>query len=170
MKVSDITNKEIADYLKLDYLSLTNDEKADLDTLLSIAKSFIKSYTGLEDITVTDENVGTGDGINTTLYLDYGYIYTDSQTICVNGVAKTKTTDYILDNITGKTVFNTPVTLDYAVTASYKASQIDKYEDFVIVVYILCQDMHDNRTLYVDEKNLNKVVEIILGMHSINLL
>lgn len=48
--------------------------------------------------------------------------------------------------------------------------QIDEHEDFKIVVYILCQDMYDNRTLYVDKSNLNKVVETVLGMHSVNLL
>lgn len=48
--------------------------------------------------------------------------------------------------------------------------ELDNYSDFVIVVYILCQDMWDNRTLYVDNTNLNKVVETILGMHSVNLL
>lgn len=48
--------------------------------------------------------------------------------------------------------------------------ELDNYPDFVIVVLILCQDMWDNRTLYVDKTNLNKVVETILGMHSVNLL
>lgn len=47
---------------------------------------------------------------------------------------------------------------------------IDEHADFVIVVYVLCQDMHDNRSLYVDKSNLNKVVETILGMHCVNLL
>lgn len=47
---------------------------------------------------------------------------------------------------------------------------LDNFPDFVIVVLILCQDMWDNRTLYVDKSNLNKVVDTILGMHSINLL
>lgn len=47
---------------------------------------------------------------------------------------------------------------------------IDSYMDFVIVVLILCQDMWDNRTMYVDNSNLNKVVETILGMHQVNLL
>lgn len=46
--------------------------------------------------------------------------------------------------------------------------ELDEYEDFVIVIFILCQDMYDNRTLYVDKTNLNKVVETILGMHSNN--
>ena len=36
--------------------------------------------------------------------------------------------------------------------------ELDNYRDFVIVVLILCQDMWDNRTLYVDSKNLNRVI------------
>lgn len=49
-------------------------------------------------------------------------------------------------------------------------SDLDNYQDFVIVVFVLCQDMYDNRTLYVEKGDLNNVVESILGMHSINLL
>jgi len=45
---------------------------------------------------------------------------------------------------------------------------LDEFDDFVIVVFILCQDMYDTRALYVDKTNLNKVVETILGMHSLN--
>ena len=45
---------------------------------------------------------------------------------------------------------------------------LDEFDDFVIVVFILCQDMFDTRALYVDKTNLNKVVETILGMHSLN--
>ena len=48
------------------------------------------------------------------------------------------------------------------------AEDLDEFDDFIIVVFILCQDMYDNRTLYVDKTNLNKVVETILGMHSTN--
>ncbi len=48
--------------------------------------------------------------------------------------------------------------------------ELDNYRDFVIVVLILCQDMWDNRTMYVDSKNLNRVIESILGLHSVNLL
>ena len=47
---------------------------------------------------------------------------------------------------------------------------LDNYKDIIIVVLILCQDMWDNRTLYVDSENPNKVVESILGLHSVNLL
>lgn len=52
----------------------------------------------------------------------------------------------------------------------HSQEELDDYQDFVIVVLILCQDMWDNRTLYVDKSNLNKVVQTILGMHSVNLL
>lgn len=47
---------------------------------------------------------------------------------------------------------------------------LDNFQDFVIVVLILCQDMWDNRTMYVDNTNLNNVVESILGLHQVNLL
>lgn len=47
---------------------------------------------------------------------------------------------------------------------------LDLHDDFTIVIYILCQDMHDNRTLYVDKTNLNRVVTTILDMHATNLL
>ena len=47
---------------------------------------------------------------------------------------------------------------------------LDDFPDFVIVVYLLCQDMYDNRTLYVDKGDFNQTVQTILGMHSVNLL
>ena len=47
---------------------------------------------------------------------------------------------------------------------------MDKYRVLVIVVFVLCQDMYDNRTLYVDKNNVNKVVSSILGQHDNNLL
>ena len=94
--VSDITAESVAEYLRLD--EVTESEINTLTTLLSVAVSFIKSYTGLDD-----------DGV-------------------------------------------------------------DKYPEFVIVVLILCQDMWDNRTMYVDSKDLNNTVQSILAMHSVNLL
>ena len=45
---------------------------------------------------------------------------------------------------------------------------LDSFEDFIIVVYVLCQDMYDNRTMYVDSGNINKVVQTILDMHTRN--
>lgn len=47
---------------------------------------------------------------------------------------------------------------------------LDAYSDFVIVIFVLCQDMYDNRALYVDKTNINKVVSDILDQHSVNLL
>ena len=95
-KVSDITVESVSDYLRLD--EVTESEINTLTTLISVAISFIKSYTGLDDISV------------------------------------------------------------------------DKYPEFVIVVLILCQDMWDNRTMYVDSKDINNTVQSILAMHSVNLL
>ncbi len=43
---------------------------------------------------------------------------------------------------------------------------LDEYEDLVIVVLILCQDMYDNRVMYIDKGNPNKVVQTILDMHT----
>ena len=45
---------------------------------------------------------------------------------------------------------------------------LDEYQDLVICVYILCQDMYDNRSMYVDKNNPNKVVQTILDMHTRN--
>ena len=95
-KVSDITAESVAEYLRLD--EVTDSEKNTLAMLISIATSYIKSYTGLDD------------------------------------------------------------------------AGVDKYPEFVIVVLILCQDMWDNRTMYVDSKDLNNTVQSILAMHSVNLL
>ena len=52
----------------------------------------------------------------------------------------------------------------------HNIEELDNYRDFVIVVMILVQDMWDNRTMYVESNNVNKVVESILGLHSVNLL
>ena len=49
-------------------------------------------------------------------------------------------------------------------------NDLDNYTDLIIVVFVLCQDMYDTRSMYVDNSNLNKVVETILGMHQNNLL
>lgn len=51
-----------------------------------------------------------------------------------------------------------------------ESDNLDNYADMIIVVFVLCQDMYDTRALYVDNSNLNKVVEGILGLHQRNLL
>lgn len=51
------------------------------------------------------------------------------------------------------------------------AAELDKYPDVVIAVLILCQDMYDNRVLYVgDDIEVNNTVKNILGLHEVNLL
>lgn len=97
-KVSEITIKDIADYIRLnDYVG------SEMETYLNIAKNYISSYTGI------------------------------------------------------------PV-------MSEEGESLDDFPDFIIVVYVLCQDMYDNRTLYVDKSNINKVVQTILDMHARNLI
>lgn len=98
MKVSEITVKNLADYLRLDYSTLSEEEILELATFLQSSQVFIEDYTGLT------------------------------------------------------------------------SSQIDSHETFVIAVFVLVQDMYDNRSYYVDKSNINHVVQAILGMHSVNLL
>lgn len=49
-------------------------------------------------------------------------------------------------------------------------AQLDESQDFVPVLLVLCQDMYDNRALYVDSVNVNRMVQSTLDMHSVNLL
>lgn len=81
--------------------------------------------------------------------------------------------DYIRDDAYDEDKINPLLDTAKAFVRSYTGLSdegIDEHEDFCIVVLILCQDMHDNRCLYVDKNNLNKVVSTILGMHCVNLL
>ena len=50
--------------------------------------------------------------------------------------------------------------------------QLNEHDDLTQALFILVADMFDNRNLYIEGKanNINKSVECILGMHSINLL
>lgn len=48
--------------------------------------------------------------------------------------------------------------------------QLDESSDLVIALFVLSQDMYDNRALYVDSANVNLAVQSILDMHSVNLL
>jgi hypothetical protein len=64
------------------------------------------------------------------------------------------------------------VAIDYILkyTGIEDAATLDTYNDMVIVVFVLCQDMYDTRAMYVDNSNVNRVVENILGLHQRNLL
>lgn len=72
------------------------------------------------------------------------------------------------------TYINTLISVAIAYILNYTgiadAETLDNYGDMVIVVFVLCQDMYDNRAYEVDNTNVNKVVETILGMHQRNLL
>lgn len=48
--------------------------------------------------------------------------------------------------------------------------EIDTHADFPTALLVLCQDMYDNRAMYVEKTNVNRVVESILNMHRVNLL
>ena len=89
-KVSEITTKDIADFIRLGEVSSA--EEIQLQTFLTVAKNYVANYTALDDL--------------------------------------------------------------------------DEYADLVIAVLILCQDMYDNRSLYIDKNNPNKVVQTILDMHT----
>lgn len=96
--ISLIDSTKVAYYLRLDEDDLTTEDIAFLNGLISAAKNYIKSYTGLSD------------------------------------------------------------------------EEIDTYDDLDVVLYVLVQDMYDNRAMCVDKGNVNKVVESILGMHVRNLI
>lgn len=94
----------------------------------------------------------------------------------VSEIAYTDIADYLhLDEITADEQNTLNIMLNVAKSfiqgyTGLTSEQLDEHDDFIIVVFVLCQDMWDNRTLYVDNSNLNHVVETILGMHRVNLL
>lgn len=50
-----------------------------------------------------------------------------------------------------------------------KEEDFDNYPDFVIVVYLMCQDFYDNRSLVANYKDeVNPTVKTILDMHTVN--
>ena len=50
------------------------------------------------------------------------------------------------------------------------ADELDIHEDITIAVLTLISDMWDNRSMTIDRANVNRVVDTILGMHSVNLV
>lgn len=94
----------------------------------------------------------------------------------VSEITANDVADYIrLDEMTDdeKNTLDTLIEVSKAFIMQYtgrSAEELDNYSDMVIVVFILCQDMYDNRTLYVDKGSMNRAVEAILGLHCINLL
>lgn len=51
-----------------------------------------------------------------------------------------------------------------------KLEDIDKYPDLTVAFLALVQDMYDNRTIYVDKRNISDTVSTILNMYRTNLL
>lgn len=101
MKVSEITAKDITNYLRLSEVS--EEENKNIELFIDIAKNYIENYTGIPQKSEND-----------------------------------------------------------------KDETLDTHSDFIIVVYVLCQDMYDNRVMYVDGKNINNTVKTILNMHTRN--
>lgn len=48
--------------------------------------------------------------------------------------------------------------------------EIEKHEDITTAVLVLISDMYDNRQMYVEKTNINKVISDILGFYQVNLL
>lgn len=69
-----------------------------------------------------------------------------------------------------KTILNVSKEYIRKYTGYDKIEDLDKYPDLVIVVFVLCQSMYDDRVYYIDNTNVNKVVQSILDLHSRNLL
>lgn len=94
----------------------------------------------------------------------------------VSEITYTDIAEYIrLDELTQADIntIKTLITVSKSYISNYTGrteEELDNFPDFVIVVFILCQDMWDNRTMYVEKTNINQVVETIHGMHSVNLL
>ena len=94
----------------------------------------------------------------------------------VSDITATDLKEYIrIDEVTQSDTqtLNTILTVAKNYVVQYTGQDLeslDDYPDVVIAVLVLCQDMWDTRTLYVDKSNVNKVVESILGLHQVNLL
>ena len=48
------------------------------------------------------------------------------------------------------------------------AEELEKHDDLWLAYMVLCQDMFDNRAMYIEKDNVNKVVDSILFMHRKN--
>lgn len=154
MRLSEVTVTDLANYLK------EESANSEITAFLAAAISYIKSYTGL-DFSSETEVVGIGDGQKTD-YRVQQYPVIECK-VFVDGIESSA----IVNERTGEIRFLTaPVG---TITATYQWG-LDVYEDLSIAAYVLVQDMYDNRVMYVDKSNVNKVVETILGMHSRNLI
>lgn len=69
---------------------------------------------------ILNESVGTGDASETEFTLNNPNIVEDSEIIYLNGTAKTRDTDYTINNNTGTITFMTAPATGVAITVKYK--------------------------------------------------
>ena len=162
MKVSEITVANVATYLRLE---VSTDPI--LPPILISAVKFIENETGIHDEEVTDEY--EANGIGDDFKLSKNPIVSGTAVVKLDDVTLEEDTDYTINEIKGIVTFESVPEDGSVVEISYDYG-LDAFEEFYIVVMVLCQDMYDNRTLYVDKTNLNSVVSSILDMHRTNLL
>ena len=94
----------------------------------------------------------------------------------VSDITVTDVTDYLrIPEITPEvtSLLTTALNVAKQYVKSYTGlddAGMDAHEDLVIVIYVLCQSMYDDRTMYVDKSNINNVVESILNLHCVNFM
>jgi hypothetical protein len=82
--------------------------------------------------TITDEELGTGDSATTVFQTTWAPVLSGTDVVKVNGVTKTKGTDYTIDLATGEITFATAPALGLAVTCTYGIEQIPKDSNHVL--------------------------------------
>ena len=101
-------------------------------------------------------------------------IITKVSDITFNDVAEyLRLTDDLIEDESNVNFITSTISIAKTFISNYTGiaeADLDNYGDLPIVVFALCEDMYDNRSLYVENNNLNKMVETILGMHQRNLL
>ena len=94
----------------------------------------------------------------------------------VSDITVTDVTDYLrISEVTDEdtSLLTTALNVAKEFVKSYTGlddAGMDAHEDLVIVIYVLCQSMYDDRSYYVDKSNINNVVESILNLHCINFM
>lgn len=168
MKLSELTAQTVAEYLRVTYSSLSATEVSLLSAMIAAAQSFVKGYTGLENVSPDEELVGFGDGEETEFTLEYRPV--SGLTVYVDGILQTLTTDYTVNTTTGIVSFVTAPADGAEIVAAYDAVPSDEFDDLAIAAMVLVQDMWDRREYHIDKDKVNQVVEAILDLHRTNLL
>jgi len=94
----------------------------------------------------------------------------------VSAITPGELAKYAREDETDSDVLSTFMLILSAVKAYIKGytglsdEQLDTKEDISIAVFVLSNEMYENRIFTVKDNNVNKVVHSILDMHSINLL